>query len=85
MVLTRDAADCDECVLLKDKLAMSGVWCWRHHPDLDDRDKLVLEAFVDALLARRAAHGGLGVGGESLMHSIHVVKRRFMGKGGVGA
>lgn len=77
LVLTRNAEGCDECALLKDKLGMSEVWCWRHHPDLDDRDRIVLEAFVDALLKRRATHSGLRPGGESLVHSIHVVKRRF--------
>jgi hypothetical protein len=74
--LMREAAECSECALLQDKLVMKDVYCWRHHPNLDDRDRIVLDAFVSALLARRATHSRPE--GESLTHSIHVVKRRFL-------
>lgn len=76
VVLTRGAEKCSECILLKGAFNSDGQWCALHHPELDDRDVLVLHAFVAALLERRVTHSGPG--GESLTYSIHVVKRRFL-------
>lgn len=82
MRLTLGAKECYDCAVLKkehvpknDTDGLGENWCVLHHPELDDRDALVIDAFIDALLTRRGAHSGQG--GESLSHSIHVVKRRM--------